>query len=252
MQLTLDGRSPIDISIDILREFEPEVGYYGAFSGGKDSVAMKRLVEMSGVKCDWHYSMTTIDPPELTRFMKREHPDVEWHVPEKTFFQMVREKGMPLRNSRWCCSKLKEVGGVGRHVLLGIRAQESRSRAKRGVFAPCTTKHRWFISPIFYWTETEVWDFIHSEGLPYCRLYDEGWSRLGCVVCPFEERVAESMARWPTLYRCMREAMTDRWHVNERMQELWATPDAMWYWWIARDQAYPKPDAEKPPALSFE
>jgi len=77
MQLTLDGRTPVDISIDILREFEPERGYHLAFSGGKDSVALKRLADMAGVKYKAYYNMTTIDPPELTRFIKNEFPDVE-------------------------------------------------------------------------------------------------------------------------------------------------------------------------------
>lgn len=67
MQLTLDGRSPIDISIAILREFEPEEGYYLAFSGGKDSVALKHLCDLAGVRYDAHYSMTTVDPPRRSR-----------------------------------------------------------------------------------------------------------------------------------------------------------------------------------------
>lgn len=252
MQLTLDGDSPIDISIAILREFEPPEGYYLAFSGGKDSCVLKALADEAGVAYDAHYSMTTIDPPELTRFINREHPDVEWEVPEHNFFAMVRRKGLPMRNARWCCAVFKEVGGIGRRVLLGLRAEESAARAKRGVFAPCTKRKRWFVSPIMYWTTADVWEFIRDRDLPYCSLYDEGWKRLGCIVCPFEEHVEQSMARWPVIWRLMEEAATARWHDNERMQELWETPEAMWEWWIDRHQPYPDPDAEKPPTLAFE
>ena len=38
----------IDVSIQRLQAFCPEEGYYLAFSGGKDSVVCKRLLEMSG------------------------------------------------------------------------------------------------------------------------------------------------------------------------------------------------------------
>ncbi len=66
-------------SIERLKFFEPvKEGYYLAFSGGKDSVVLKRLAEMAGVKFDAHYSVTTIDPPELTQFIRKYHPDVKW------------------------------------------------------------------------------------------------------------------------------------------------------------------------------
>jgi len=58
----------------ILREYEPTEGYYLAFSGGKDSIVCYDLLLKSGCKFDAHYSVTTIDPPELMRYMK-EHYD---------------------------------------------------------------------------------------------------------------------------------------------------------------------------------
>lgn len=252
MQLRLDGRSPIDVSIDLLREFEPPEGYYLAFSGGKDSVALLGLARMAGVRFDAHYSMTTIDPPELTRFIRREFPTVEWHVPEVPFWQNVRTKGLPTRTARWCCKEYKEIGGAGRVVLTGIRADESRYRAKRGVFQTCATQRRWFVNPLFHWSETDVWDFIRSEGLPYCSLYDEGFTRLGCVVCPFNAHVAESMARWPVFWRLTREGLDEYFARSQAAQSRWPDADAMWAWWLDRYAPYPLPEGDRPPTLPFE
>ena len=68
-------------SIERLKAFEPPEGYYLAFSGGKDSVVCKALLEMAGCKNDATYRVTSVDPPELVRFIKEQHPDVKREVP---------------------------------------------------------------------------------------------------------------------------------------------------------------------------
>ena len=74
---TLFGtENKVELSITVLRSFEPAEGYYLAFSGGKDSVVVKALCDMAGVKYDAHYSVTSVDPPELVWFIKEYYPDV--------------------------------------------------------------------------------------------------------------------------------------------------------------------------------
>ena len=55
------------------------------------------------------------------------------------------------------------------------------------------------LNPIIDWTTEEVWEFIHEYNVPYCKLYDEGFKRLGCIGCPMgtvEHRKAE-LERYP-------------------------------------------------------
>lgn len=41
------------------------------------------------------------------------------------------------------------------------------------------------ISPIFDWTEKDVWYFLNNViKAPHCSLYDEGYTRIGCILCP--------------------------------------------------------------------
>jgi 3'-phosphoadenosine 5'-phosphosulfate sulfotransferase (PAPS reductase)/FAD synthetase len=40
------------------------------------------------------------------------------------------------------------------------------------------------LNPIIDWSTEEVWEFIHEYNVPYCKLYDEGYKRLGCIGCP--------------------------------------------------------------------
>jgi len=83
-------------AIGLLQLHEPkDAPYYGCFSGGKDSVVIKELARRAGVRIVWHYNVTTIDPPELVRFIRREHPDVAFERPKHPFFVEMRTHGFP-------------------------------------------------------------------------------------------------------------------------------------------------------------
>lgn len=53
----------LDKALQRLKSFEPEEGYFLAFSGGKDSQCVYHLAQMADVKFDAHYSVTSVDPP---------------------------------------------------------------------------------------------------------------------------------------------------------------------------------------------
>ena len=136
-QLDLYGRDKVDKAIQRLQTYEPPEGYYLCFSGGKDSVVIKALADMSGVKYDAHYNISSVDPPELVRFIKDKHPDVIMEHPRDkdgnivTMWNLIPKKTMPpTRVVRYCCAYLKEQGGKGRLKVTGVRWAES-SRRKR-------------------------------------------------------------------------------------------------------------------------
>mgnify|MGYP003377250662 FL=1 len=107
-------------------------GYYLAFSGGKDSQVIYQLAVMAGAKFTAHYHITTVDPPELFYFIRKEYPDVYMDKPETTMWDLIVKKGFPpTRMVRYCCSDLKERGGAGKFVLTGVRWEESRKRKNR-------------------------------------------------------------------------------------------------------------------------
>lgn len=128
-------------SLDRIKTFCPEEGYYLAFSGGKDSVVCKALLDMAGVKYDAHYRVTSVDPPELVRFIRDKHPDVDREIPKYddgkpiTMWNLIpREMMPPTRIARYCCKYLKEDGGDGRMTVTGVRWAESVNRkANQGI-----------------------------------------------------------------------------------------------------------------------
>lgn len=216
----------------IALNYDAENGYYLAFSGGKDSQALFHMTQLAGVKFRAHMNLTSVDPPEVIRFVKKNYPEVELLKPGKSIFQIAVEKQiLPTMRVRWCCAKYKETAGAGKVTLIGIRKAESARRAKRNeveinnrkfsgnlegldeyrqelkakrarrkskeqgvnitnadeeqTLSCIHGKESLLISPIIYWTEQDVWEFLNDVvKVPHCSLYDEGWHRIGCIGCP--------------------------------------------------------------------
>lgn len=107
-------------------------GYYLAFSGGKDSQTLLHIAQLAGVRYEGHMNLTSVDPPDVIRFVKQHYPEVELIKPKASIYQIAVEKTLlPTQRVRWCCEEYKENAGAGRVTLIGIRHQESTRRAKR-------------------------------------------------------------------------------------------------------------------------
>lgn len=235
----------VEIALQRIRAFEPTDGYYLAFSGGKDSITIYRLAEMAGVQFDAHYNVTTVDPPELVKFIKEFYPTVSRNRPERSMFQYVLDEGWPpMRQKRWCCRLLKERGGEGRVSLTGIRWEESPRRAKRKMVESCYQHGGSYVHPIIDWSESDVWKFIREQELSYCSLYDEGWHRLGCVFCPMTRTADKESVRWPKFKKAWVNTF-DKLIQKRRTEGKKITFDSgeeLFRWWIRRDA--PKKQSE--------
>lgn len=235
----------------IALNYDTEQGYYLAFSGGKDSQALYHMTQLAGVKFRGHMNLTSVDPPEVIRFVKKNYPEVELIKPKKSIFQIAIEKRiLPTMRVRWCCAEYKETAGAGKVTLIGIRKAESSRRAKRNeveinnrkfsgdldgleeyrqeqrakrmkrkskadgvnitnadveqTLGCIHGKETLLISPIIYWTEQDVWEFLNDVvRVPHCSLYDEGWHRIGCIGCPMSSHKQKMLenARYPHVKR---------------------------------------------------
>jgi phosphoadenosine phosphosulfate reductase len=254
----------VQIAIDRIRQFEPLDGYYGAFSGGKDSECIKRLTKLAGVKVDWHYNPTGIDPPEVVYHIRDNHPDVIFEKRKATMWDLIVERQMPpTRIVRYCCEVLKEGGGVGRFVITGVRWAESVKRKNnrgivevlnsrkdkkislnndndesRRMLETCISKGKRILNPIVDWSDEEVWEFIRTQNIKYCSLYDEGFHRLGCIGCPMARRGGrlKEFARWPKFYDAYMRAFDRMVKANierkGREAVIWKTAQDVMDWWL--------------------
>lgn len=195
------------------------------------------LALRAGVPFDAHFSLTTVDPPEVVRFVRDEYPAVQMDRPPKTMWQLIAENGVPpTRIIRYCCKELKERGGEHRFVMTGIRAAESVRRAKRGMVETCERLDKRFLHPVIDWSDAAVWEY-HRRYIPkHCGLYDEGWTRVGCVLCPMSTKVERDMARWPKLAESYRRACRRAWERRRARGDTmdWTSGDDMFQWWLQR------------------
>jgi phosphoadenosine phosphosulfate reductase len=198
--MTLDG--PVDLvqeALERIKQHEPPKGYAVRNSFGKDSGVVHRLMEIAEVTFEAHHNLTTVDPPQLIRHGMKNYPNTEIHRPNFTvnmrdgrrvtirnMYDLIVYKGFPpLRNCRYCCDYLKERGIRDRLSVLGKRQEESPARSRITLFEECRTdKRQHFFNPIFDWTTKDVWEFTIRYRVPYCELYDQGFTRMGCVLCP--------------------------------------------------------------------
>ena len=247
-QLDFYGHNKVDVAIMRIKEFCPPDGYYLAFSGGKDSVVIYDLALKAGVLFDAHYNCG-IEPAELVRFVRSEYTNVAIEKLPFNFWKLVEEKGLPLRRRRWCCEYLRERNGGGRVVMTGVRSDESAGRKKRKIldigqktrFGPAP---KYVLHPIIDWTSDDVWEYIHVNKVKYCSLYDEGFDRLGCVLCPLTSQVKRmrELERFPKMANCWKRA-TERLYENKKISSdfirSWKSWEEMWDWWLGLPDTRP-------------
>lgn len=227
----------------IALSYDPDHGYYLAFSGGKDSQCLYHIAQLAGVRFQAHMSLTSVDPPEVIRFVKTQYPDVQLIKPQRSIYQTaVAQQILPTMKVRWCCQEYKENAGAGKVTLIGIRHQESSRRAQRNeveissrkfsgtlqqldqyrnkrkasnsklsivnahgerTLGCISGKETLLISPIIHWTERDVWDFLNALHIPHCILYDQGYTRIGCILCPMSSarQKQKDIQRWPHVKR---------------------------------------------------
>lgn len=108
----------------------------------------------------------------------------------------------------------------------------------RRVVEQCYRTAKTIVNPIVDFTDSDVWEFIREYDVPYCKLYDEGFTRMGCIGCPMGNKYGREMqfARWPHMRRyyvsafdAMLKARAERGLTNKLN---WKDGRDVMYWWI--------------------
>ena len=185
----------VDFAIKLLQSIPQDGDIEISYSAGKDSDVILELAKMAGIPYRAIYKNTTIDPIGAIAHAKAAGAEII--RPEKTFFQLIREKGLPNRFRRFCCESLKEYAVCPRSIQ-GIRRAESVKRAKNYKEPeicrtyPGKQKVRVYL-PILEWTDDDVAEFIKERNIKCHPLYYKDGQfdvtqRLGCVGCPLASK----------------------------------------------------------------
>ncbi|ADI74023.1 phosphoadenosine phosphosulfate reductase [Methanohalobium evestigatum Z-7303] len=172
-----------------------------SFSGGKDSLVVLDLTRkaLKNRELKAFFINTGIEYPETVEFARRFTSEnnidfVESGAGNK-FWEKVGDFGPPAKDFRWCCKVCKlapantiidKCSEKGMCLTVdGKRTYESFSRSaistiEQNPFVP----NQLNIFPIKDWKAIELWLYIYWQKLEYNPLYDMGFERVGCYLCP--------------------------------------------------------------------
>lgn len=246
------------------------------YSGGKDSDVMLELFKRSGIPFEVHNSHTTADAPQTVRhirevFHQLELDGIKCEIEKPTYqgertsmWRLIPKKLMPpTRLARYCCSVLKETGCANRYIATGVRWDESTSRKKWNEFsAPnqkehfskivlmndndswrrmselCMRQNKMVVNPIIDWTHSDIWEFINSEHIETCELYQCGYDRVGCIGCPLASKKRYKEFADFTEYKKLYIHAFDR-MLEERKrrgkESKWKDGYEVFLWWMEDD-----------------
>ena len=169
-----------------------------SYSGGKDSLAVLHLVSECLDDYDLLFADTGIEFPET---VKNVHDVTQYYGKTlniissgDAFWDSFDSFGPPSVEVRWCC-KVCKLGPItqiinenyedGCLTFIGQRKYESSARAK----SERVWKNPWVgnqvaAAPIQNWTAMHVWLYIFKNELLFNPMYENGFDRIGCWLCP--------------------------------------------------------------------
>ncbi len=168
---------------------------YVAWTGGKDSTVIlylwiKFLKKKSYTSRPEAVNLDTGHKfPEIIRF--RDELASSWDIKVHVIRPDKDRDSYPVARDRiMCCTdlKIKPLKRAVRELkikalITGIRNDEHPDRRSRKQVEEKSDPFYYQINPILHWTEMDIWAFTVQYGLPYCVLYDHGYTSLGCVPC---------------------------------------------------------------------
>lgn len=181
--------------------------FIASFSGGKDSQVVLDLVTRAIPPTEFEviYSDTGYElPPSLElyeqvkSFYIEKFPALRFSTTKnhESVLNYWDKIGTPSDTHRWCCSimktaplyrSLKVEGNKQARVLTfdGVRAEESNRRSGYSRIGKGKHVFTFNAHPILQWNAVEIYIYMISHNLPINPAYRCGFSRVGCIICPF-------------------------------------------------------------------
>ena len=113
----------------------------------------------------------------------------------------------PFEVSHKCCAVMKKnpvkkyERETERKPIVGTMAGESSLRATNYLQNGCNNFNstRPMSTPMGFWAEKDVWEYIHKYDIPYSEIYDKGYERTGCMFCMFGVHLEKGENRFQRL-----------------------------------------------------
>ncbi|HEY3273604.1 MAG TPA: phosphoadenosine phosphosulfate reductase family protein [Methanocella sp.] len=195
-----------------------------SFSGGKDSLVVLNIARKAVRNLTAFFANTGLEFPETVEYVERFTREAGIGLKVENAGGAFEENfpafGPPAKDFRWCC-KVCKLGPISSFLSAGEvitvdgkRRYESFQRGnigavERNPFVPGQIS----VYPVRDWRALEIWLYIRMEHLPYNPLYDQGFERIGCWLCPSALQAE---------YVRMRELHPDKFNAWQEKLHAWA------------------------------
>ncbi|MCP4050937.1 MAG: phosphoadenylyl-sulfate reductase [bacterium] len=195
-----------------VKEFGAENIAFATSLGAEDQVITDMLLKISRdveifTLDTGRLPQETYDTIEATR--KYFKTDIQMLYPDnKELEKMVTEKGPDLfyesiENRKLCCNirKVKPLKKKLKNFKVWICGLRKKQVVTRINLNKIEWDHKFKlikINPVIYWSESDVWDYIHKNSIPYNQLHDQGYTSIGCAPCSRSIKPGEDFraGRW--------------------------------------------------------
>ncbi len=110
--------------------------------------------------------------------------------PRQSVAQQAATEGEALwtRDPERCCHRRKvlplaEALAPFDAWITGVRRESSSTRAKTQLIEWSKKYNLVKLNPLAFWSERDVWRYIHTHNVPYNPLLDRGYRSIGCHTC---------------------------------------------------------------------
>ena len=171
----------LSVMRDAYRLYGPDK-VVASFNGGKDAVVILHLALAALAAHAEATGASTIPRLRVIFFeIDDDFPEIEEFVRETTSsynLDMVSYSKVGFADGLKMC--IAEHGSAA--FVLGTRESDPNAVGQQD-FAPSSDWMPPFmrVNPILTWSYADVWDFLRGFGIPYCALYDDGYTSLGKV-----------------------------------------------------------------------
>lgn len=136
--------------------------------------------------------------------------DIEMLVPDANDLQQMQRRYGPNLFSKdvklrlYCCD-VRKVAPLKKKLetldgwITGLRRDQWASRSNiRKIEVDNDHGGIVKVSPLADWTQDEVWEYIRANDVPYHKLYDQGYTSIGCAPCTRATKAGEDprAGRW--------------------------------------------------------
>jgi len=188
--------SALEILAYFLNSYKNSIAFATSL-GAEDQVILQLL---SKLKLD--IKIFTLDTgrmfPETYDLMDKSQSrfkiPIEIYFPDASEVEnMVKEKGVNLfydsiENRKLCCN-IRKIRPLKRALtgidawITGMRRSQSPTRTDINIVEWDELNGLIKVNPLLNWGDTEMWDYIKANNIPYNPLHDQGFLSIGCQPC---------------------------------------------------------------------